>query len=270
MNVRQFALAHLGMSGDGPVPLIEAAAAAGFRAVGLPLRSGALRPLAHEIVGNAPAVRAIKVACAATGVGIFDVESLVLGHEPDHDGLRRTFETAAEIGASRMSCLGAEPASGTKLSRAEEAERLARICRTAAGFGLSIGLEFMLFRSIRTIGEALAVVQAAGEPNLGVIVDALHLFRSGGTPADVAAAPANLLSHCQLCDAPADAPAPDRLVDEARSGRLLPGEGAIPIAELVATLPVSVPLALEIPVARNAGLPVAERARLGAVALARL
>jgi sugar phosphate isomerase/epimerase len=271
MDVSRFSLAHLGMSGDGPVPLIEAAAVSGFRAVGLPLRSGALRKLAHEIVGNTRLVAETKAACRATGVGIFDVESLVLGHEPPPDELDRIFATAAELGASRMSCLGSEPGTGAAaLSREEQTGRLAAIGRRASRFGLTIGLEFMMFRAIRTIGEALATVTAAGEPNLGVIVDALHLYRSGGTPEDIAAAPADRLSHCQLCDATLAVPPPERLVDEARGGRLLPGDGAIPLTAILRALPASVPLALEIPVAANAHLPVAERARRGAAALAAL
>ena len=133
LSPSQFSLAHLGLSEQGPVPLIEAAAASGFRAVGLPLRSGALKPLRHEIVGDPAMIRAIRRALAATGVQVFDVESLVLGYEPDADGLRRIFGTAAEIGASRMSCLGPEHG-GDAARRAgtEEAGRLNAIARVAA------------------------------------------------------------------------------------------------------------------------------------------
>ena len=70
MDVSRFSLCHLGMSDAGPLPLIEAAAGAGFRACGLPLRSGALKPLRVEIVGDRPLIRAIKAACAAAGIAI--------------------------------------------------------------------------------------------------------------------------------------------------------------------------------------------------------
>lgn len=52
MTPDHVSLAQLGMGDEGPVAMIEAAAAAGFCAVGLPLRSGALRPLQTEIIGN--------------------------------------------------------------------------------------------------------------------------------------------------------------------------------------------------------------------------
>jgi sugar phosphate isomerase/epimerase len=269
MDVHRLSLAHLGMSDAGPVPLVEGGAGAGFRAVGLPLRSGALKPLKFEIVGNRPLIRDIKSACQASGITIFDVESLVLGHEPVEPDLRRTFETAAELGASRMSCLGAEVV-GDRRDPVEgrHAERLARIAVIAAEFGLRIGVEFMMFRAIRTLADAVQVVAQAAQPNVGIIIDALHLGRSGGTPADVAALAPELISHCQLCDADPVAPQLEGLVDEARTGRRLPGTGILPLRELLQVIPRQVPLALEAPIRGNAHLPIAERARLAAAAIA--
>lgn len=271
MNLHEISLAQLGMNDAGPVALIEAAAAAGFGSVGLPLRSGALKKLKFEIVDDPAMVTSIERACRATGIGIFDVESLVLGHEPPDDALRRTFETAARIGASRMSCLGYEPAIGPgRMVEEQTAERFAALCAVAAEFDLLIGIEFMLFRSIRTLGDAAALITASRAPNARIILDALHVQRSGATVADVAALPAGIVSHLQLCDAAAAAPLPEHLVDEARSERLLPGEGVIPLLGLIAALPAGTPLSLEIPVAANAALTVAERARVGAASLRQL
>ena len=48
---------------------------------------------------------------------------------------------------------------------------------------------------------------------------------------------------------------------EARTGRLLPGEGVLPLAALVKALPATTPLSVEAPVRATAGLPALERAR---------
>jgi hypothetical protein len=58
--------------------------------------------------------------------------------------------------------------------------------------------------------------------------------------------------------APTDTPA---LIREARTGRLLPGEGVLPLNDLVAALPPGVPLAIEAPCRATADLPALERAR---------
>jgi hypothetical protein len=66
---------------------------------------------------------------------------------------------------------------------------------------------------------------------------------------------------------PGDAPA---LIREARTGRLLPGEGVLPLAELVAALPAGAPLAIEAPCRSTAELPALERATRAHGALAAL
>jgi sugar phosphate isomerase/epimerase len=79
-----------------------------------------------------------------------------------------------------------------------------------------------------------------------VLVDTLHLARSGGRPADLTAVPALLLPYLQVADAPAAGPGEAAgLLDEALNGRLLPGEGALPIGETLATVP-AVPLSFEV------------------------
>jgi hypothetical protein len=51
------------------------------------------------------------------------------------------------------------------------------------------------------------------------------------------------------------------LIREARTGRLLPGEGVLPLRELVAALPPGLPLAIEAPSRDTAHLPALERAQ---------
>src|SRR6266850_2039631 len=99
--------------------------------------------------------------------------------------------------------------------------------------------------------------------NASVLIDALHFSRSGGLPAHVAQADPALFRYAQICDAGPDMPRPDdtpALIREARTGRLLPGEGVLPLRELVAALPPDLPLAIEAPDRTTAGLPALERA----------
>jgi hypothetical protein len=66
------------------------------------------------------------------------------------------------------------------------------------------------------------------------------------------------------CDASADMPAPTdtaNLIREARTGRLLPGEGVLPLRDLVAALPAGLPLAIEAPSRDTVHLPALERAQ---------
>lgn len=263
------ALAQLGMMDEGPVALIRAAASAGFGAIGLPLRSGALRKLKTEIVTDAALIRQIRTALAETSLNVFDVEALVLGHLPPEAELHRLLGTAAELGASRISCLGHEPHHGPGDLRPGEApERLAWLADLARQHGIRIAVEFMAFRAVNSLDAAVELIRASGSGDTGIVVDALHAFRTGATPEKIAALPPGLISHFQICDARAD-PAMD-LPDEARRDRLLPGEGVVPLAAFLAALPAGTPLSLEIPVAQLLAQSVAERTAAGAATLATL
>jgi sugar phosphate isomerase/epimerase len=108
---------------------------------------------------------------------------------------------------------------------------------------------------------------------VSVVVDALHFSRSGGIPAHIGQVDPSLFRYAQICDASADMPgstdAPN-LIREARTGRLLPGEGVLPLAELVAALPGGIPLAIEAPSRATADLPALERAKRAYRALSAL
>jgi hypothetical protein len=67
-----------------------------------------------------------------------------------------------------------------------------------------------------------------------------------------------------ICDAVATIPSePADRICEPRTGRLLHGEGVLPLRELVAALPPTIPLAIEAPVRASASLPLLERVQRG-------
>jgi len=108
-------------------------------------------------------------------------------------------------------------------------------------------LEFLPIFTVGTLADAVAAVTEADRPNGAVLVDTLHLARSGGSPGDLTGVPTGLLPYLQIADAPAEPPGTERaaLRDEALHGRLLPGEGALPLAAALAAVP-DVPLSLEL------------------------
>ena len=107
-----------------------------------------------------------------------------------------------------------------------------------------------------------ACARKVAQPNAGILVDALHLIRSGGRPADVAALKPGTVSYVHLCDALAREIAPADFAEEARTNRLYPGEGGLPLGELLQALPADTPLSLEAPNARYADRPPAEQLRI--------
>ena len=91
-------------------------------------------------------------------------------------------------------------------------------------------------------------------------MDALHLSRTGGSPADLRKISPELIRSAQLCDAPASRPTTNEaIIQEARSKRLPPGQGELPLAELLAGLPDDIVLSVEVPMEN--GEPSEVRAR---------
>jgi sugar phosphate isomerase/epimerase len=142
------------------------------------------------------------------------------------------------------------------------------VCDEASRFGLRIALEFMRWRSVRTIDEAARLVSEAGRPNGGIVLDTLHLSRSGGSPNAVANVSAQAIMYVQLCDAVEMIPATDDgLIREARSGRLAPGAGSLWLEGLFDVLPDDIAISIEIPGAAPADASLKERAQRAADAL---
>lgn len=96
-------------------------------------------------------------------------------------------------------------------------ERYGQLCAVAGAFGLNVAMEFLSWSPMRTLRDALRVLDQVAAPNAGPVIDFLHLARTGGTPSDFARVPAHKIAYAQICAAAASlAPGAD-LADEART-----------------------------------------------------
>ncbi len=218
----------------GAVAMIEAAARGGFDMTGVWIEPGEW---------TAADTRAARAALAAAGLPLLDVEVVWLKPDSRDYDHSLVIDVGAELGARNVLVVSSEP------DDAVTAARFAGLCARAAGSGMRVALEFGLFTCVKTMGQALRILARVDHPAAALLIDPLHLARSGGTVADVAAVDPALLAYAQLCDAavpgadPADA---DAIFDEAVDGRLQVGEGGLPLAALVAALPPALPLAIEL------------------------
>ncbi|MFE9249138.1 sugar phosphate isomerase/epimerase family protein [Streptomyces sp. NPDC007088] len=110
----------------------------------------------------------------------------------------------------------------------------AGLCEAAASAGARVALEFLPYAGVRTLGEAWRIVEGAGEPNGGLLVDGWHWARSGARPEDLADVPAERIIAVQLADA-LRTPLRDPRY-EARHHRLLPGEGGAHVTAMLRAL----------------------------------
>lgn len=249
-------LSPLTILDTAPPDQVDAAAAAGFDAVGI-----RVAPAADErvwpMLGDTPVLRETLTRAAGAGIEVLDVELVMLRPDLDRDAARAVLDAGHRLGARFVLTLGYDA------DEARLTDHFAWLCEQAAERGLRPGLEFMKYSPVQTLAAAVRIVQGAGHPAGAVLVDALHLRRSGGSPADLATVPADLLPYGQLCDGPLDPvwPPDEAARVESRTGRLLPGDGEFPLVELLRALPAGGALSVEAPVVALAGLAAPERAR---------
>ena len=256
---RHISLAHLTVLDTTPPELVEVAAAAGFPSIGIRLTatpSVGVPP--YDMLREGPMLRDTLARLADTGVTVLDTEFLRFEPEVPVGVPEGFLEVSARLGARNVLVMSAEPDESRTL------ERFGDLCDRAAPYRLTVCLEFAIYTGVRTLAHAAGFVARAGRPNASVLIDALHFSRSGGVPAHVAQVDPALLRYAQICDASPDMPGSGdtpALIREARTGRLLPGEGVLPLGELVAALPATAALAIEAPCRATAELPALERAR---------
>lgn len=255
-------LHHLTMIDAHPLQLIEAAAAGRFDHCGIRLVAPRPGDPLIDIAGDAETVRQVGRRLKDAGVTLLDIEAIWLGPDSSLDALRLPLEVGASLGAKYVLVVGNDD------DRTRLVDNFARLCDLAAGMGLTVMLEFITYCSIGSLQAASEMVAAGGRVNAGVLIDTLQYFRSGARPQDLDGMPPGLFRYMQLCDGLRRAPESlEARRHEARNDRRLPGQGELPVAELLRHLPTGIPLALEAPCAALRGRPYAEQGRMAGEAV---
>lgn len=236
-------LAFLTAFDVGPVEAVRIAAATGYQMVGLRILPAAANGEPdYPLLTDDRLLAKLRAVMADTGVSVGDVEIVRLKPETDWDLLARFVERCQALEARHVLVAGDDP----ELSRL--ADGFGRFCDLAAPAGLTADLEFMPWTAVPDLATARAVVEAAGRPNGGVLIDALHFDRSTTGLGDVAALPAARVNYVQFCDGPVPYdPSDEGLIHIARNERLFPGEGGVDLTGLARTIPEGVTISVEVP-----------------------
>jgi sugar phosphate isomerase/epimerase len=241
--ISKISLAHLTAIDLSPPKLIEAAAQAGFDAVGLRLIQVTATTPDYPLMQDAKMMLETKAALRDTGLCVNDIEFVKIEPDTDISTLMTFLDAGADLGACEVICAPYDQ----DLDRL--ADTLGRFTEAASDRGLGVSLEFFPWTSVPDLKTAYRVACAAG-PDVGILVDALHFNRSASTLDDVRCVPQNRLRLAHLCDAVVrDQYSTQDLLFTAREERLPPGQGEIDLLGLIAALPPDISYGLEVPMA---------------------
>ena len=240
---RRLSLDYLTVSGATPVEQVEAAAAAGFDSVGLRFLSPPDLVLGTRwsTTDRAPCGRSDAHA-GATGVRPLDVEVFFLGLDAGRERAIRAADAAAEAGAATLLAVIADD------ERARAPDRFAWLCdmaaRTRAWTSRSSSCAGARSRQSTTRWRSWPLPTGRTP---AICVDALHLSRSGGQPGTAAGAAGGQALRPAVRRARGRRLRRGMLKAEARSDRLLPGEGELWLDRLLAAIPADMPISVEVP-----------------------
>jgi sugar phosphate isomerase/epimerase len=238
--------------GMPPVEWVKLAAELGAREVstglsGLPLSMFGLADQFYPewSLRDDPALRReMKAALADTGVKIGLAEGFRASAAEDIRNAAPDLDIFAELGALRLNAICMED----DLAMAKD--KLAILATMAAERDMMFTIEFFPPTGITSLETALEVCAHIGTLTNGakarVLLDSTHLLRTGGTPAQVAALDPDLIGYCQLSDG-RNAPWDESYMQTAMFARDVPGEGQLPLRELIAVLPKDLTISMEVP-----------------------
>lgn len=209
----------------------EAAAAAGFVGLGLETND-----LAHYV--NTIGYSGIRGIIEGTGLDYIEFEVLT---DWFADGERRAasdatraflLEAAAELGAAQIKTVGEillAPGPGGVSSWPIEkvGDEFGQLCREAAQAGTRVSIELVPSSAIQDLETARRIVDHAGEPNGGLLIDIWHMARGGISYDDVANLPPYLVTAVEVDDAMRQQVG--TIFEDTINNRKLPGEGELDV-----------------------------------------
>ena len=238
-QARRISLAAVTLREVPPEELARAASAAGFDAIGVRLSPWHPdRPVRY----SGPELHRMAALIADLGIFTLDVEQIRLLPDTTAGDFEYLFEGAAHLGARFALIYGDDP------DEERFIDQLNQLGQIGLPYGVAPVVEFMPFTAVNNLARALSIIKRADLPHPALLIDTLHLARSGGSAEEIAGVDPHILPFVHLADGPAEPPETiEGRRHEAGHARQLPGDGRLPLPAYLRALPAGIALALEVP-----------------------
>lgn len=243
--------------GYPPVEFVHLAADLGCHAISMKARTGpynAANPYGYadfSFLDDTRARREMAAALRERAVAISLAEGFVVVPGSDLLADLASLDVMAELGATRANVVTMDADLGRSF------DQFAAFAAAAADRGLRTTLEFAKSLALTGLDAALAAVRYVGRPDFRLLIDTMHLVRSGSTAADLAALDPSLFGYVQLSDSTLEQRGAAYRDDS--SDRLPPGEGELPLVDILLALPADLPAGVEVPMRSRAAAGVPAR-----------
>jgi sugar phosphate isomerase/epimerase len=204
---------------------------------------------------NAVLRREMISAMQARGVSISLAEGLTIRPGIEARDRASEFDAFAELGAVRINTVSLDP------DMARTLDQFAVTVEMAAARGMEATTEFAPGLTVSDLATALKVIRHVGRSDFRLLIDTMHFIRSGSSPADLAALDPGLIGYVQLSDAPRVSKF-SSYMQEAMTERLVPGQGELPLFEILQAVRRDCVVSLEVPLLSQAKAGIGPHERL--------
>jgi sugar phosphate isomerase/epimerase len=188
-----------------------------------------------------PALRRdILAAMDHTGVSIALGDGLLILPGADIRDSAPNLDILAQLRVPRVNSVSLDP------DRARTFDQFAMLAELAAERGMQTTIEPAPGTTVGDLTTGLAALKHIGRQDFRLLIDTMHLVRSGFGAADLAALEPGSIGYAQLSDTTLQ-PRMDSYMQEATFERMVPGEGELPLQAIVDALPADIVISLEVP-----------------------
>jgi sugar phosphate isomerase/epimerase len=250
----------LSVFGLPPVEFVHLASDLGCRHISTGLTSFPCNPYGYEpfsLREDAALRQAMVAAMEERGISISLGEGFAVRAGEDVLALAADLDLMAELGVTRINTVGLDP------DRSRCFDQFALLVELAAERQMETTIEFSPGLVVGDLDTALAAIHHVGRSSFRLLIDTMHFVRSGSGAAALSALDPELIGYVQLSDALL-IPTCESYWEEAMFERLRPGQGELPLGEILAALPDGLVVGIEVPNRAEAesGMGPEERMRL--------
>jgi sugar phosphate isomerase/epimerase len=241
--VTELAIGFLNGFGLPPIEFIDLAADLGCRHTSAVVQGAALVPLGYPpfSLKDDPALRKDVIAAMRhRGVTASLGDGFLVLPDAEISSYATDLDVLAELGVPRINVVSLDPDLGRTF------DQFAALTELGSQRGIQTVVEPVPGLTVGDLSTALAAREYVGRADFRLLIDTMHLVRSGSSAADLAAVDPEHIGYAQLNDTTLQ-PRLENYMEEAMFERMVPGEGELPLADILSVLPDDIVLEIEVP-----------------------
>jgi sugar phosphate isomerase/epimerase len=233
----------LSVFGLPPIEFVDLAAQLGCRHISAAVQGMPLVPLGYppfSLKDDAALRKNLLAAMYDRGVRISLGDGFLVLPGADVNTLEPDLDAFAELGVPRINVVSLDP------DLPHTFDQFAALTELAAQRNIGTVVEPVPGLTVGDLATALAARDHVGRSEFRLLIDTMHLVRSGSGAAELAAIDADHIGYAQLNDTTLR-PRIDNYMEEAMFERMVPGEGELPLHEILSALPDDTVIEIEVP-----------------------